>query len=227
MRRGAVAALLLALGCGAAPPAPVDPPAAAPPRAAKVAADPDEETVYPESPAGPDARPPSASPGAAAGPATGAPPEQAPADPVPQYEAELLAVLDAAEARASAEGRLVLATGRKMALVDREVIIGACWDYANTVYKRAGFPANKRRTVFNKPKTGPWADPAIFRPGDFLSYSRDDSGSWVHSAIFVDWTNREKGVALMLSYPGAKKPVPALYVRNALDRVFRVVRPRP
>lgn len=221
-----LAAGLLALGCGTPPPAPMAPRADAPPFASAVARDPAEELVYPEETAtsdGPPAAP--AAPGAEAADAGPAP--VAPADPVAEYDKELLARLDAAEAKASAEGRLVLETGRKMALVDREVIVGACWDYANTVYKRAGFPANKRKTVFNKPKTGPYADPGLFRPGDFLSYSHDESGSWVHSAIFIDWTNAEERVALMLSYPGGKRPVPAFYSLYDLGRVFRVVRPKP
>jgi hypothetical protein len=219
MTAGAV--WLTVLGCGSALP----PAEAAPdpilPKAAPIAADPYEEVVYPESPSaapeGETAVPQSAT----------VPPEPSPVDPYAEYDKELLATLDAAEKKASEEGRRVLETGRQMALVDQEVILGACWDYANEVYKRAGFPSNKRKTIFNHSKKGPYADPQLFRPGDFLSYSHDDKGEWVHSAIFVAWTNSGDHVALMLSYPGGRRPVPADYSHYELNRVFRVVRPKP
>jgi hypothetical protein len=212
---------LAALGCGPAlpPPSTTKDPIAA--KAAPAAADPDEEAIYPDgatgTPAGPDAE-------AASEAASPAPTQD---QMIGEIDPELTKTLDAAEKDASPEGRLVLATGRKMALVDREVILGACWDYANTVYKRAGFPSNGRKTIFNRPKTGPYADPGLFRPGDFLSYSHDEKGEWVHSAIFVGWTDAGEHVALMLSYPGGKRPVPASYSRYELTRVFRVVRPKP
>jgi hypothetical protein len=214
-------AWLLALGCGSALPPPS---AAAVPelgRAVPIAADPYEEVVYPE-------RPPAALESATVVPEGAAvSPEPSPGETIGELDKELLATLDAAEKRASEEGRRVLETGRRMSLVDREVILGACWDYANTVYKRAGFPSDKRKTIFNRSKKGPYADPTLFRPGDFLSYSRDDEGSWVHSAIFVDWTSVGEHVALMLSYPGGGRPVPAYYSHYELTRVFRVVRPNP
>jgi hypothetical protein len=212
---------ILALGCGPSlRPAEetLDP---IPAQAEPVAADPNDELVYPESPSA-EPEDPVAEPDAGAPADAPNPPEE-----IAKLDPGLAKTLDAAEAKASDEGRLVLETGRRMALVDRVVILGACWDYANAIYKRAGFPANKRKTVFNKPKTGPYADPGLFEPGDFLSYNRDEKGSWVHSAIFVDWTKPGGRVALMLTYVGRRQPIPALYARNDLSRVFRVVRPKP
>jgi hypothetical protein len=208
----------MALGCGPPLPPPEAKLAPAPATAAPIAADPYEEVVYPESPP--------ASQSATASPESDAPAE-ASSSPETYLDKDLLKKLVAAEEKASAEGRRVLETGRQMALVDREVILGACWDYANTVYKRAGFPSNKRKTVFNHSKKGPYADPQLFKPGDFLSYSHDEKGEWVHSAIFVDWTNAGERVALMLTYPGGSRPVPAYYSDYVLNRVFRVVRPKP
>jgi hypothetical protein len=205
---------LTALGCGPPLPPTETAPDPIPPKAAPIAADPYEEVIYPE-------RPSAAPESAAAVPENATvSPEPSAADPYEEYDKELLAALDAAEKK-------VLETGRQMALVDREVILGACWDYANTVYKRAGFPSNKRKTIFNRPKTGPYADPHLFQPGDFLSYSHDEKGEWVHSAIFVDWTNTAEHVARMLTYPGGSRPVPAYYSDYVLNRVFRVVRPKP
>jgi hypothetical protein len=213
-------AWLLTFGCGSAqPPEATRDPIAM--QAAPISADPYEEVVYPES------APAAAEIPAACSESATVSPEAGPSETFAEIDPGLVKTLDAAEREASAEGRLVLETGRKMALVDREVILGACWDYANTVYKRAGFPSNKRKTIFNHSKKGPYADPGLFKPGDFLSYSHDEKGEWVHSAIFVDWTNAAEHVALMLSYPGGKRPVPAYYSHYELNRVFRVVRPKP
>jgi hypothetical protein len=228
IRSAVAAASLLVLACGVVSPqgaGPSPPPEGATAGAA-VEIDPEEEVISPESPPAVDGiavdEPTTA---AAAEPDAGAIADAG--EPLAPPDPRLLDALDAAEAKATPEGRLVLETGRRMALVDRVVIVGACWDYANTVYKRAGFPANARRTVYNKPKTGPYADPKLFAPGDFLSYSHDARGEWVHSAIFVDWVDRGARVALMLTYVGKRKRMPGLYARNELSHVFRVVRPRP
>jgi len=219
LRIAAVCTCWLALGCGPALPPSETKPAPEPAQASPFAADADEEIVFPESPPAAEESPPADSESPTA--------EAEPSPPEVFIDQGLLKTISAAEEKASAEGRRVLEAGRQMALVDREVILGACWDYANTVYKRAGFSSNKRKTIFNHSKKGPYADPGLFKPGDFLSYSHDEKGEWVHSAIFVDWTNAVEGVALMLSYPGGKRPVPAYYSEYELNRVFRVVRPKP
>jgi len=227
LRIAAVAAAWLALGCGAPmPPTEEARSAPEPVTVAPAVADADEETVFPEGQPAAQGTETAATEGAAAG-SESPTAESAPSPPEVFVDQGLLKKISAAEEKASPEGRLVLETGRKMALVDREVILGACWDYANTVYKRAGFPSNKRKTIFNHSKKGPFADPGLFKPGDFLSYSHDEKGEWVHSAIFVDWSNAAEHLALMLSYPGGKRPVPAYYSHYELSRVFRVVRPKP
>ena len=220
--RSAMAVIsILALGCGPSLTEVEEATGSIGVEPAPIPVDPEDEFVYPESPAAAPEEP-------IADPDAGAPSDAPnPPEEIAKLDPGLAKTLDAAEAKASDEGRLVLETGRQMALVDRVVILGACWDYANTIYKRAGFPANKRKTIFNKPKTGPYADPGLFEPGDFLSYTHDEKGNWVHSAIFVDWTNEGERVALMLTYVGRRQPIPALYARNELSRVFRVVRPKP
>ena len=136
-------------------------------------------------------------------------------------------IILAAENKASKQGRKVLETGRKMALIDGEIIAGGCWDYANEVYNRAGFQTRpkKRQTVFKgTQKKGPYADVSLIKPGDFLYHINHSYGDIVHSAIFIDWLDYQKKIALMLSYAGERRQVPARYIPYDLSNVYRIVR---
>jgi hypothetical protein len=157
--------------------------------------------------------------------------DQGPASALSGYpefmDPEMNRALLAGEARATPEGRKVLETGRRMSVVDRVIIQGACWDYADAIYQRAGFAGKKRSSVFSHAKRGPYAPAAAIQPGDFLSFMKYESADSVHSAIFVEWLPREGDrFALMLTYPGGRIPVPVHYGIYHLDRVYHVVRPR-
>lgn len=133
-----------------------------------------------------------------------------------------------AEKKASAEGRKILKTGRKMTLEDKKVVRGSCWDFANAVYNQAGFPnkKNKRRIVFKgKKKKGPYAKQKLIKPGDFLYYINHSYHGVEHSAIFVSWLSYEDKTALMLSYAGQNKKVPARYKAYDLSNVYHIIRP--
>jgi hypothetical protein len=156
-----------------------------------------------------------------------APPDEPvePADEAP-VETSMDARLRAAEAAAEPAGRQVLATARD--LIDRAVVVvrGSCWDYANAVFERAGFPAGRaRQTVFRGGKKGPYADLDQVRPGDWLYYVNHSYGEVPHSAIFVDWEDREAGLGLMIIYVGAKRRRPGRYEVYDLRSVYRIVRP--
>jgi hypothetical protein len=153
-------------------------------------------------------------------------------DPFAYFDAATRQLIFDAEARASAAGRRVLATGREMAVVRGEVIPGSCWSYADAIYERAGFPSNARKTVWNRSKKGPYASRELFAPGDLLSYLNASWGGGPHTAIFVGWLpaalsyGGADSEALMLSYGGGERPTPAEYRAYDLSRVFRVVRPK-
>jgi hypothetical protein len=133
-----------------------------------------------------------------------------------------------AERQASKTGRQVLATGRKMALVDETVIAGSCWDYANAVYKRAGYDNEKKRqVVFNSKKKGPYVQAKLIQPGDFLHYINHSYGDIEHSAIFVGWLDYQRKEALMLSYGGQGRKQPARYRPYDLSNVYHITRPKP
>jgi hypothetical protein len=132
--------------------------------------------------------------------------------------------LDEAENKATPPARKVLQTGRQMALVNGEIIRGGCWDYANTVYTRAGYKKH-RQTVFKGAKRqGPYADASLIQHGDFLYYVNHSYGDVEHSAIFVDWLNYPSKTALMLSYAGEHRRQPARYKPYELTNVYQIIR---
>lgn len=131
-----------------------------------------------------------------------------------------------AENSATPHGRAVLKTGRIMTVIDGEIIPGGCWHYANEVYNRAGYPPEKRDIVFKGDKDdGPYADPDLIRPGDWLYYINHWYGKTEHSAIFVDWVDYDDRIGLMLSYGGESRREPARYRPYDLTDVYHIVRP--
>lgn len=152
---------------------------------------------------------------------------------VPQYQPQpvvqktpLEQQLDAAEEKATPQGRQVLQTGRQMALVNGEIIQGGCWDYANTIYNRAGYKKH-RATVFKGDKNnGPYADANQIEHGDFLYYINHSYHESEHSAIFVDWLDYPSKTALMLSYAGEHRRQPARYKPYELTNVYQIIRAR-
>lgn len=138
----------------------------------------------------------------------------------------LEAFLEQAEQQAYPGGRAVLETGRKMVLYEHAVVRGSCWDYANTIYTRAGYenPVTDRHVVFKGTHKGPFANPELIKPGDFLSHINHAHHRSVHSAIFVGWHDFEQQQALMLSYAGEYRTQPARYKVYDLSNVYQIVR---
>ncbi len=134
-----------------------------------------------------------------------------------------------AESRAGESGKKVLTVGRNMTLVNKEIVRGSCWDYADTVYQRAGFSrqSQQRQIVFKGSKRkGPYADIRQIKPGDFLYYINHSYGGVEHSAIFIDWEDKNKNMALMLSYGGENRKSPARYKVYDLSHVYHITRPK-
>jgi hypothetical protein len=113
-------------------------------------------------------------------------------------------------------------------MVDRRVIVrGACWDYINAVYTRAGYPESKRRYVYRTAKKGPYADTKLIRPGDWLYFVNHSYNDIEHSAVFVEWINRGAREARMLSYAGQNRREPGRYLSYDLRSVYTIIRPQP
>ncbi|RWX50739.1 hypothetical protein VU01_10344 [Candidatus Electrothrix marina] len=142
------------------------------------------------------------------------------------YEQNILDVIFHAEKKADLQALKVLQIGREMSLENRELVLGGCWNYVDTVYNRAGYTGEQRRVVFQRgEETGQYADQEMIRPGDWLFYISHDYREARHSAIFIDWINYEKHIGLMLSYGGEERGEPARYSAYNLSRVYNIVRP--
>ncbi|MCO4762994.1 MAG: hypothetical protein KC502_15870 [Myxococcales bacterium] len=113
-----------------------------------------------------------------------------------------------------------------MTQAQRRVIRGSCWTFVNTVYKEAGYGGRQRVRVFRSKSRGPYVDADVLQPGDFLSYINHSYNRGVHSAIFVDWLDRPRREALMLSYVGGNRSKPGGYRSYLLTHVYSVIRPK-
>jgi hypothetical protein len=118
----------------------------------------------------------------------------------------------------------VLDIGMNMALISKSIIIGSCWDFVNEVYKRAGVSSIKK-TIFTSKQKGPYANPTLVRPGDWIYHINKSYNNIEHSAIFVCWKDFEKKLAITLSYAGMKRSVPASYGIYDLNNIFAIFRP--
>lgn len=134
-------------------------------------------------------------------------------------------LLVAAENSATVQGRKILSVGRKMALHDKEIIRGSCWNYIDTVYNRAGYTADKRRYILKgKKNAGPYAKAAQIQAGDWLYYINHSYNGVEHSGIFIRWVDRAKNIGLILSYGGEARKKPGRYRNYDLSHVYTILR---
>ncbi|HXB98379.1 MAG TPA: hypothetical protein VNZ54_10010 [bacterium] len=133
-------------------------------------------------------------------------------------------LLAEAERRASPAGAKILAQARSMAVDHHEIVLGACWDYLDAAWDRAGYPPARRRTIFKSRLHGPYAADAALQPGDWIYFVNHSYGDVEHSGIFVAWADRGRREAYLFSYAGEHRAEPARYKLYELNGVFRVVR---
>ncbi len=131
----------------------------------------------------------------------------------------ILAEMDAADA-----GKKVLEIGRGMALDEKTIVKGSCWDYINEVYRRAGYQTEKT-VVFKSPKSGPYADVSIIKPGDWIYYVNYSYNMVEHSGIFVYWEDFDNKIGVTLSYGGEHRNEPGRYRSYDLKSVYYITRP--
>jgi hypothetical protein len=105
------------------------------------------------------------------------------------------------------------------------VLKGSCWDFCDAVYADAGVAPKARKTIYSAAETGPYADPAMVRPGDWVSTRNIYSGTVSHSAIFVAWLDFEDRSALMIDYPGNSRPEPGRFRVSDLSKIWMLIRP--
>lgn len=139
------------------------------------------------------------------------------------YDAYSVEVL-MAEQHATAGAKIVLQQTRHMAL-SKELIKGACWDYLNEAWNRAGVVQSKRLHIFNGSyDRGPYADVTLIRTGDWLYHINHSYHEMPHSGLFIAWIDRAKHQALMFSYAGEHRKEPARYRVYTIDKVYHIMR---
>jgi hypothetical protein len=137
----------------------------------------------------------------------------------------LISSLNKSELEAGSKARNILQTGRKMALDEKEIIVGGCWDYIDAVFTRAGFSRDKRKVVFKGTlRDGPYAKLDALQPGDWVYHINHSYNGIEHSGIFVRWLDKKRAIGLMLSYRGEKSRMPARYKGYDLSNVYRITR---
>ncbi len=104
------------------------------------------------------------------------------------------------------------------------ILRGSCWDFVDAVYSDAGFGKEKRKNVFKGKVSGPYADPSILQPGDWVGTLNIYSATVTHSAIFVEWLDMESRTALTIDYPGNSRNEPGRFRVSDLSKLFQVDR---
>ncbi|PKH65035.1 hypothetical protein CXF61_08490 [Psychrobacter sp. 4Dc] len=138
-------------------------------------------------------------------------------------DSEYLPLLSNAETQSSMAARQVVSTARKMALNERTIIQGGCWDYLNAVFNRAGV---SRNTIHKGTYAqGPYASSSEIEAGDWLYYINHGYNGVEHSGLFVGWVDERAKQALILSYAGENRREPARYRVYDLSNVYQIMRP--
>ncbi len=138
-------------------------------------------------------------------------------------DSEYLPLLSNAETQSSMAAREVVSTARKMALNERTIIQGGCWDYLNAVFNRAGV---SRNTIHKGTYAqGPYASSSEIEAGDWLYYINHGYNGVEHSGLFVGWVDERAKQALILSYAGENRREPARYRVYDLSNVYQIMRP--
>jgi hypothetical protein len=122
-------------------------------------------------------------------------------------------------------GFKILKVGYQMALIDRCIIKGSCWDFVNEVYRRSG-SADTKETIFRSHKKGSFAPSSIVQPGDWIYHINHQFNNSEHSAIFICWKDFEKKIAITLSYAGGNRNLPGHYGEYHIDNIYSIFRPK-
>ena len=153
-------------------------------------------------------------------------PVKAPAGQADDLSVDSVAAVARRRAIGDSPGAKVLRTALDMA--EKKVIVkGACWDWVNKAFNDAGFPAAKRQTIFSGKEKGPYADPTMIKPGDWLYIVNFTFGNIGHSALFIDWIDFDKRSAITLEYVGQNKEMPGRFREYDITKTYMITRGRP
>ena len=125
----------------------------------------------------------------------------------------------------SFSGQKIVDMGFMMSVFTKHIVQGSCWNFVDEVYKKAGFPYNKRATIFKSKLAGPYADPKQIQPGDWLYHVNYSYHGIEHSAIFVCWKDFDKRIAITLGHVGQNLARSGVYGEYDLKGVYYITRP--
>jgi len=131
--------------------------------------------------------------------------------------------IEQAESKATPPAKKVMRTIRHM-VANRVIIRGACWDYLNVAFTKAGYPPNKRTIIHKGIKRGPYVKSRKIHAGDWLYYINHSYHNIEHSGLFIGWINYAKRQGLIMSYAGEGRAEPARYKIYDLSHVYHIMR---
>jgi hypothetical protein len=120
-------------------------------------------------------------------------------------------------------GAAVLRTALRM-MEEKTIVKGACWDWVNKAFNDAGFPSADRETLFKGTEKGPYADPTLIKPGDWLYFVNLTFGNVGHSAIFVDWIDFDRRSAMTMEYIGQNREMPGRFREYDIIKCYAIFR---
>jgi len=123
----------------------------------------------------------------------------------------------------SESGIIVVHKGLKMVEEDYKMS-GSCWSFANNVYELAGFPSNKRTSIYKSNKGTLLKDPSIIQPGDWIYHVNYSFHNVEHSAIFICWKDFDRRIGITLGHVGQNKYAPGRFGEYDLRGVYSVIR---
>lgn len=132
-------------------------------------------------------------------------------------------VMERAIQDASPFGSRVLETSKQM-IIEKDIIVGGCWDFINAIYNKAGIVGKERTIVYKSKLRGPYVDADVIEAGDWLYFVNHSFNDIEHSAIFITWLDKDKKEALMVNYVGGNQKKPGTYKRFILDEVYNIIR---
>jgi len=150
-------------------------------------------------------------------------PAAAGAPRAPDLSVDSAAVIAKRFSEGASTGAAVLRTALEM-MEKKTLVVGACWDFVNRAFTDAGFPASKRETVFKGTGKGPYADPTLIKPGDWLYFVNLTFGNVGHSAIFVEWIDFDARSAITIEYIGQKKEMPGRFREYDITKCYAIFR---
>jgi hypothetical protein len=109
-------------------------------------------------------------------------------------------------------------------ILNRTIIQGSCYDWINAIYNELGYAGKNRQPVFSGKETGPYANPMLLQPGDWIMFKNQTFGDIGHSGIFLGWLDFESRSAIVIGYVGQNRVKPGQFREYDLTRLFGIVR---